>query len=270
MTVHNIFGSYVGGTDDSNGGTAINVGTAVHFGDGGECVGVRFYCHASPTGTFTAQLWQETTQGAGMTLLASKEASSPTGSAWNEVLFDTPVSVDSAGNYVVSIFSSAGLFHGENGYFGSASVIQIGDENTVAAWGDNVDISSFVTGFTNPQHNGLYRDDGTSGYPSNTFGSSFYHVDAMWDDLLDASLGTPVLSFVSKSNPTTPAGTDGSITVSWPAVDGADHYEAGIAPGPDANQGDIGLVDADVTSPHTFAGLSAGSYTVGIRAMPAA
>lgn len=82
-------------------------------------------------------------------------------------------------------------------------------------------------------------------------------------------LDTPVLTLVNKTNPSTPSGDDGTITVSWPPVANADHYESGIAPGPNANQEDIVLVDNNVTSPYQFTGLSAGTYTVAIRAIPA-
>jgi hypothetical protein len=82
-------------------------------------------------------------------------------------------------------------------------------------------------------------------------------------------LNTPVVTITGTTNPSTIANTDGSITVTWPAVSGADHYEAGIANV--LGETDDFVEDSDdATSPHTFTGLSSGDYTVAIRAMPVA
>jgi hypothetical protein len=82
-------------------------------------------------------------------------------------------------------------------------------------------------------------------------------------DILD----TPVVTVDSTSNPTTEGGTDGSITVSWVAIDGADSYTAEIADGHNATDG-FTIDDAAATSPHVFSGLTAGQYTVAITAVP--
>lgn len=79
-------------------------------------------------------------------------------------------------------------------------------------------------------------------------------------------LDTPSVTIINQTNPTTAGGSDGTITVSWPAVDGADHYEAGWAAG-DVTTG-FAVVDATATSPHVFTGLSAGIQTVAIQAVP--
>jgi len=82
-------------------------------------------------------------------------------------------------------------------------------------------------------------------------------------------LDTPVVTVSAQSNPTTEGGTDGSITVTWPAVDGADTYVAEIADGHDATEG-FAVDDATATSPHVFVGLTSGEYTVAITAIPPA
>lgn len=82
-----------------------------------------------------------------------------------------------------------------------------------------------------------------------------------------APLATPVLTVTDENAPTAPGGTDGSIVVTWPAITGADHYEAGIADGHGVTSG-FSIDDLTATSPHTFAGLAAGNYTVAIRAIP--
>lgn len=81
-------------------------------------------------------------------------------------------------------------------------------------------------------------------------------------------LDTPVVTVTDETNPTTSGGSDGTITVTWPAVDDADHYVAEIATGHDQTSG-FTLDDATATSPHIFTGLAAGNYTVSITAVPA-
>lgn len=86
---------------------------------------------------------------------------------------------------------------------------------------------------------------------------------------LPAALDAPVVSEVVAINPTTTGGTNGSITLTWGAVTDADRYEVEIADGLDATTGFV-VDNADATSPHTIAGLSAGPYTWSVRAHPAA
>lgn len=78
------------------------------------------------------------------------------------------------------------------------------------------------------------------------------------------ALATPVLTFVSKTDPTVFGAADGTYTASWPAVSGAVRYEAAVAPG-DVTTGYTVVAD-DVTSPYTWTGLTGGQKTFAIRA----
>jgi hypothetical protein len=80
-------------------------------------------------------------------------------------------------------------------------------------------------------------------------------------------LPTPVLTISSQQNPSSIGGSDGAITVTWSAVAGAGSYTAGIADGYDQT-GSFTTVSTNATSPYTFTGLSAGQYTIAIRAEP--
>ena len=82
-------------------------------------------------------------------------------------------------------------------------------------------------------------------------------------------LQTPVVTLVGQAAPSTAGATDGTITVSWPAVPNATRYEVGIASGHGATSG-FTQVAADATSPHVVTGRSAGDFTVAVRAHPAA
>ena len=80
-------------------------------------------------------------------------------------------------------------------------------------------------------------------------------------------LATPVVTLGAKTDATTQGGTDGTQTVTWPAIPGAASYEAHIALGtPAPTQGDFTLKAAGVTSPYTFTGLPAGQHAYGIKA----
>ncbi len=97
--------------ENTDGGPGITLGTAVQFSEDGDVTGVRFYATVSIAGTYTASLWEVTAadpNGSGGALLASKTMGAPpTSAAWNDVLFDTPVTIDTAKLYKVSIFNNS-------------------------------------------------------------------------------------------------------------------------------------------------------------------
>ena len=85
---------------------------------------------------------------------------------------------------------------------------------------------------------------------------------ASWDA---TPLDTPVVTIASQTAATT-GNSDGTATVTWPAVSGAASYVAYRAPGTSPAQGDFTQVATGVTSPYTFTGLGAGVYSLGIKA----
>lgn len=78
-------------------------------------------------------------------------------------------------------------------------------------------------------------------------------------------LPTPVVTVSAKANPTTAVSTDGSITVTWPTVAGAHHYESDLQVG-NVTTGFV-ADDLNAVSPKTYNGLAAGQYTVAVRAI---
>lgn len=79
-------------------------------------------------------------------------------------------------------------------------------------------------------------------------------------------LDTPVVTVTATTNPSAPAAPDGSITITWPAVTGADRYLVGIVAGPGATGG-FDIRSTNATSPYTFTGVTAGAWTVGVMAV---
>ncbi len=76
-------------------------------------------------------------------------------------------------------------------------------------------------------------------------------------------LDTPVV-VLQQAAPTTIGGSDGSITATWTAVSGADHYESQLVAG--AVTSGFTADDTNAVSPKTYSGLPAGAYTVAVRA----
>lgn len=81
-----------------------------------------------------------------------------------------------------------------------------------------------------------------------------------------SQLDTPQTTLVSQTPTSGPGLSDGTATISWPAVSGATGYSAHRATNPNPVEGDFVQVAASVTSPYTFTGLGAGQYALGIRA----
>ena len=84
---------------------------------------------------------------------------------------------------------------------------------------------------------------------------------------LDQPLDTPVINIDNYTHPTAIGGNDGTATVSWGAVAGAASYQAYIATGAGPGQETFALVESGVTSPYTFDNLSAGTFSLGIKAI---
>lgn len=82
-------------------------------------------------------------------------------------------------------------------------------------------------------------------------------------DPTTSTLDTPVVA-LSQVAPTTIGGSDGSVTATWPAISGANHYESCLVTGT-ATSG-FTADDTNATSPKAYTGLSAGTYTVAVRA----
>lgn len=79
-----------------------------------------------------------------------------------------------------------------------------------------------------------------------------------------AALPTPVATITNITSPSTVGGSDGTIVITWPAVAGAAGYDVSRVTG--AGGPTFTPTATGVTSPYTFTGLSAGSYTVAVRA----
>lgn len=79
-------------------------------------------------------------------------------------------------------------------------------------------------------------------------------------------LGQPTVTLSGSATvPSAPGANDATQTVAWGPVSGASSYEAWRATGTATQQSDFTLVATNVTSPYTFTGLGAGTYSYGIK-----
>ncbi len=125
----------------------------------GTITGVRFYKGAANTGTHVGHLWSNT--GA---LLATATFTNETASGWQQVNFAPPVVIAANTTYVASYHTDRGNYALNSAYFASAGV-------------DSAPLHALANGVDGP--NGVYIY-GPSAFPSRTFNSSNYWVDAVF------------------------------------------------------------------------------------------
>lgn len=139
--------------------SAVELGVKIRSDVDGFITGVRFYKGTGNTGTHVGRLWSSTGQ-----LLAQATFTNETASGWQQVDFATPVAVKANTVYVVSYYAPAGGYAYNEGYFTSAYT-----KGPLRA------LSSTEGG-----GNGVYRY-GTGGvFPTSTYQSANYWVDAVF------------------------------------------------------------------------------------------
>ena len=105
------------GPTNVNDGQSIEIGVKFRASNDGLIRGIRFYKGAGNSGTHVGNLWSNTGS-----LLASATFTDETTSGWQEVIFDTPVSIVANTTYIASYFSPLG-FAIDAGFFNQNSVI---------------------------------------------------------------------------------------------------------------------------------------------------
>jgi hypothetical protein len=155
----NIFPCVTPDPNLGNDGQAIEVGVKFQVTQPGYITGVRFYKKAGNTGTHIGHLWNS-----GGTQLAEATFINETASGWQEVLFNTPVSITTGTTYVASYFNSAGYYNVTRPYFTSAVV-----NGPVRALANGEDGS-----------NGVFRFSPTPAFPASGNQASNFWVDVIF------------------------------------------------------------------------------------------
>jgi methionine-rich copper-binding protein CopC len=142
--------------DDS----AVEVGVRFRTDTDGFITGLRFYKGAGNTGTHVGSLWSNSG-----TLLASATFTGESASGWQQVTLASPVAVTANTTYVASYHAPVGRYAFTADYFATSGV-------------DNPPLHALADGVSGA--NGVYRY-GASGFPTNTFRSSNYWVDVVFN-----------------------------------------------------------------------------------------
>jgi Domain of unknown function (DUF4082)/Bacterial Ig-like domain/Bacterial Ig domain/Purple acid Phosphatase, N-terminal domain len=144
-------------TTDAN---AVELGVKFRPTVDGQITGLRFYKGTTNTGTHTGHLWSRTG-----TMLAEATFSNETPSGWQEVTLSNPVTVSADTTYVASYHAPNGNYAHSRSYFATSGV----DNPPLTALADGVDGG-----------NGVYAYGPNRSFPSNTFQSTNYWVDVVF------------------------------------------------------------------------------------------
>jgi hypothetical protein len=126
----------------------------------GQITGIRFYKSSANTGTHVGNLWSSTG-----TLLATATFSNETASGWQQVNFSSPVSITAGTVYVASYHTTVGHFSADQEFFATAGV-------------SNPPLEALANGVNGGD--GVYAYGSTSSFPSNTYTSTNYWVDLVF------------------------------------------------------------------------------------------
>ena len=174
-------------------GQAIEIGVRFRSNVDGYITGIRFYKGSANTGTHVGNLWSTTG-----TLLASATFASETESGWQEVLFSSPVPITANTTYVASYHSASGYFAFDQGYF-TAGV----DNGPLRALADGEDGS-----------NGVYLY-GVSGFPTDSFNSSNYWVDVVFQEEQEPDTMPPSVSSTEPAAGAVDVATAAAVAVTF-------------------------------------------------------
>jgi hypothetical protein len=169
-----VFGNTANPAIPSSGDTAgVELGVKLRSDRAGWITGVRFYKGAGNTGTHTGSLWTS----AGRLLERAVFTSEGT-TGWQSVIFDVPVRVEAGTTYIASYYAPNG------GYAVTAGGL------TSSAGG--APIRALAAGEDGA--NGVFKYGGAPAYPTDTYGSANYWVDALFTTTAPPDTGAPSIT----------------------------------------------------------------------------
>ena len=139
---------------------AVEVGVKFRSDVDGQVTALRFYKGTGNTGTHIGHLWD-----AAGTPLATATFASETATGWQQVNLSSPVSIAANTTYLASYYAPNGRYSADGGAFATAGI----DNAPLHALRDGVDGG-----------NGLYRYGTGGGFPTDTFQSTNYWVDVVF------------------------------------------------------------------------------------------
>ncbi len=171
---------------------AVELGVKFRSDAPGQVRGIRFFKGTGNSGTHGGSLWSSTGS-----LLATATFSGESASGWQQVMFSSPVTIAANTTYVASYFAPVGRYAIDSNGLGSAV--------------DNAPLHALSSGSSGG--NGVYRYGTSSGFPSASYQSSNYWVDAVFADVVGPDTTPPT---VVSTTPT--AGATGVAVSVVPSV----------------------------------------------------
>ena len=145
---------------DSGPGNAVQLGVKFRSDVAGTIRGIRFYKASTNTGTHVGSLWSSTG-----TRLANATFTNETASGWQQVNFLPPVAISANTVYVASYHTTTSHYSINTNYFASTGT-------------DNAPLHALANGVSGG--NGVYRYGASNVFPNQTFKTSNYWVDVVF------------------------------------------------------------------------------------------
>ena len=185
--------------------SAVELGVKFRVDIDGWVTGIRFYKGAGNDGEHVGNLWSTSGE-----LLASAIFTNETETGWQQVDFDTPVAISANTVYVASYHAPNGGYSANSAYFADSGV----DRGVVHLLQDG-----------ESGGNGLYAYGTPSVFPTQSYDSSNYWVDVVFDDDIGpppADDEPPTVTSVFPASNAADASTDTNVTVTFDeAIDAA-------------------------------------------------
>ncbi|MSN27148.1 MAG: DUF4082 domain-containing protein [Geobacter sp.] len=148
------------GVVDAGPDGSVELGVKFRVDSAGYITGLRFYKSSANIGTHVGNLWTNTG-----TLLASAVFDNETASGWQQVDLSPPVAVAANSVYVASYHANVGHYSDDQSYFSGKGV-------------DNVPLHALADGVSG--FNGVYAYGSVSSFPNQSWNSSNYWVDVVF------------------------------------------------------------------------------------------
>jgi len=177
---------------DGGDGQAIEVGVKIRSDVNGYITGLRFYKSAANTGIHTAHLWSSSGQ-----LLATATFTNETASGWQQVNFATPVAISAGVTYTASYHTPTGHYSTTRNFFANGV--------------DSGPLHALANGTSS---NGVYGY-GPGGFPTQSYQSTNYWVDAVLTTTPPVDNTAPTVSAISPASGSVNVATGATVSVAF-------------------------------------------------------
>ena len=182
----------------ANDPSAVELGVKFRSDEAGFITGLRFYKTAGNGGTHVGRLW--TAAGTELTPPGGVVFTAESATGWQEVSFGAPVAIDADTTYVASYHAPQGNYAAINGYFAGGGF-------------DSPPLHALADGLDGP--NGVYRYGAGGVFPTNTFGSSNYLVDVVFENTAGPDTTPPTITARSPASDASGVATDANVTATF-------------------------------------------------------